>query len=196
MQGSLLTLVLCNVLFLPSFALHWSRHAWKHHDLARGRDNLLDGRSVNTVDRHFMARAGATTVDTIRERRLSNIIGGLSNSQANFSSWVSSLDQNGKWPDSEVDYTTGCSARRANWPAQDHWLRVLLMSAAWHGGLPGADKYVKDKALLTAISGAIDYWYSRDFTNQACLSQLEHRAVPATIRATSFGILTGSPTSS
>ena len=45
------------------------------------------------------------------------------------------------------------------------------MSAAWHGGLPGADQYVKDKNLLAAISRAIDYWYGRDFTNEACLSQ-------------------------
>jgi len=32
------------------------------------------------------------------------------------------MDSSGKWPD--VDYTTGCDARRANWPAQIHWTRL------------------------------------------------------------------------
>lgn len=37
---------------------------------------------------------------------------------------LSTLGPDGKWPDSEVDYTTGCTARRANWPAQTHWQRI------------------------------------------------------------------------
>lgn len=28
---------------------------------------------------------------------------------------LSTLGDDGKWPDSEIDYTTGCPARRANW---------------------------------------------------------------------------------
>ena len=86
MKGSFLTLVFYHVLFLPSFALHhWSRHVSKHHNLAR--DNLLDRRSINTVDRQFTVRVETATIDTIRERRLSNIVGGLNSSNANFSSW-------------------------------------------------------------------------------------------------------------
>lgn len=30
--------------------------------------------------------------------------------------------ENGTW--SDVDYTTGCDARRANWPAQQHFQRI------------------------------------------------------------------------
>lgn len=30
--------------------------------------------------------------------------------------------ENGTWTD--VDYTTGCTARRANWPAQQHFQRI------------------------------------------------------------------------
>ena len=37
---------------------------------------------------------------------------------------LSTLGPDGKWPDNEVDYTTGCAARRANWPAQAHWQRI------------------------------------------------------------------------
>lgn len=86
-----------------------------------------------------------TTIQTIRERRMSSIVGGLSTDGGegpnNIPSWyvtpfhphtsnankpyrLSALGSDGKWPDSEVDYTTGCAARRANWPAQDHWLRI------------------------------------------------------------------------
>lgn len=45
------------------------------------------------------------------------------------------------------------------------------MSAAWHGGLPGADQYNKDANLQAAILRAIDYWYGRDFINEGCLAQ-------------------------
>jgi hypothetical protein len=81
-----------------------------------------------------------TIIDAIRERRVSDIIGSLSDIKADIPALcvfqlpivlmlsttfrLSSLGSDGKWPDSEVDYTTGCAARRANWPAQDHWLRI------------------------------------------------------------------------
>src|ERR1700692_1827410 len=45
------------------------------------------------------------------------------------------------------------------------------MSAAWHGGLPLADQYVNSEALRSAISSAIGYWFSNDFTNTACLDR-------------------------
>lgn len=41
--------------------------------------------------------------------------------------FLSSLDTasaDGTWPD--VDYTAGCPARRANWPAQVHWLHIRM----------------------------------------------------------------------
>ena len=54
---------------------------------------------------------------------------------------LATLGEDGKWPDSEIDYTTGCTARRANWyfssftqspypltlylrPAENHWSRI------------------------------------------------------------------------
>ena len=57
---------------------------------------------------------------------------------------LSTLGSNGKWPDSEIDYTVGCDARRANWcadtfsieaalnvygrPAEEHWQRIREQS--------------------------------------------------------------------
>ncbi|GLB36185.1 putative polysaccharide lyase family 8, N terminal alpha-helical domain [Lyophyllum shimeji] len=108
-------------------------------------------------------------IETIRFRRLSTIVGELSGSTGNISAWLLSLGPNGKWPDSEVDYATGCAARRANWPAQDHWQRIVVMAAAWHGGLQGAEQFVKDNVTRAAISRAMDYWFLRDLTNIACL---------------------------
>jgi len=37
---------------------------------------------------------------------------------------MDSLGPDGQWPSSEIDYTTGCAARRANWPAEEHWQRA------------------------------------------------------------------------
>lgn len=39
---------------------------------------------------------------------------------------LSTLGSNGTWPASEIDYTAGCNARRANWPAQEHWARISM----------------------------------------------------------------------
>ncbi|RDB29606.1 Chondroitinase-AC [Hypsizygus marmoreus] len=112
--------------------------------------------------------ATSQDIETIHERRFRSIIGTLTNAR-NIPAWLSSLGTDGKWPDSEVDYTTGCDARRANWPAQGHWQRTVVMAGAWHGGLKGAEQYVKDSTIRTAISRAMDYWFSRDFTNIDCL---------------------------
>ncbi|KAG6875621.1 hypothetical protein C0993_008275 [Termitomyces sp. T159_Od127] len=115
-------------------------------------------------------KARSESLATIYERRVRNIIGGVAvDPRRNISGWLSSLDDSGKWPESEVDYTTGCEARRANWPAQEHWRRIVLMAAAWHGGLNGSEKYTKDENLRARTSVAIDYWYNRDFTDEACL---------------------------
>jgi hypothetical protein len=46
---------------------------------------------------------------------------------------------------------------------------LVTMSAAYHGGLEGADQYVKQEALGAAISKAMDWWFTRDITNIACL---------------------------
>ncbi|KAJ7689202.1 polysaccharide lyase family 8 protein [Mycena rosella] len=110
--------------------------------------------------------ATAQDIATIHVRRLSNIVGALTNASS-IPSWLSTLQPNGQWPD--LDYTTGCPAQRANWPAELHWNRVSTMAGAWNGGLAGAEQYVKDPALRSNISLTMGYWFSNDFTNPACL---------------------------
>ena len=89
-------------------------------------------------------KPGPATLDDfqiIAERRIVNIINVLGNG-SNIAQWsvslyvnnksrmlkslhrLSTLGPNGKWPDSEINYTTGCDAQRANWPAQVHWQRI------------------------------------------------------------------------
>jgi hypothetical protein len=74
--------------------------------------------------------------DLILQRRLSAIVDSVDTSSV--ANWyvfrlvrlssqidlvrLSTLERDGKW--SGIDYATGCSARRANWPAQDHWTRI------------------------------------------------------------------------
>ncbi|KAJ7181703.1 polysaccharide lyase family 8 protein [Mycena crocata] len=110
--------------------------------------------------------ATAQDVKTIHERRLSNIVGALTNASS-ISSWLSTLQSNGQWPD--LDYRTGCDAQRANWPAQLHWNRISTMAGAWNGGLAGASQYVKDAGIRSSISLAMGYWFANDFSIPACL---------------------------
>ncbi|KAG6850521.1 hypothetical protein H0H93_012522 [Arthromyces matolae] len=103
----------------------------------------------------------AQDIDTIFVRRLSLIVGSLESGVAgNISAWLSTLGTDGKWPDSEVDYTTGCTARRANWPAEAHWQRIQAMAAAWHGGLQGGDQYVGNSEQIILIP---------DLVGQSCV---------------------------
>ncbi|KAJ7293615.1 polysaccharide lyase family 8 protein [Mycena rebaudengoi] len=113
------------------------------------------------------ARDTAQELDIIRERRFSTIVGSLQTQGGSIGSFIATLQSNGQWPD--VNYATGCDAQRANWPAQIHWNKISAMAAAWHGGLTGAEKYVQDPALRANISLAMNYWFSNDFTNPACI---------------------------
>ncbi|KAI0078908.1 polysaccharide lyase family 8 protein [Panus rudis PR-1116 ss-1] len=102
------------------------------------------------------------------DRRLSTIVGNTKN--ATFvSSWLSTLGPDGRWSDTEINYATGCPAQKANWPALVHWERIATFAAAWHGSLPSAEQFAGDPNLRKAISSAMNYWFSRDFTNLACL---------------------------
>ncbi|KAK0208323.1 polysaccharide lyase family 8 protein [Desarmillaria ectypa] len=123
--------------------------------------------TISTTSSSEPTATGTQDINLIRERRLTSIISGLSGSSNGIAGWLSSLDSDGKWPD--VNYATGCAAQRANWPARDHWVRLLTMAGAWHGGLPGVSEYVKDSSLESAILLGMRWWFDRDFTNPACL---------------------------
>ncbi|KZP31299.1 polysaccharide lyase family 8 protein [Athelia psychrophila] len=116
-------------------------------------------------------KADITDIGTISQRRITDIIGALSaqSSAGSIPGWLSTLGANGMWPASEVNYTAGCAAQRANWPAQTHWHRITIMAAAWHGGLTNATSFVGSDALRSAISSAVGYWFSNDFTDDTCL---------------------------
>ncbi|KAI0271375.1 polysaccharide lyase family 8 protein [Gloeopeniophorella convolvens] len=116
-------------------------------------------------------------MQTVLERRLGFIVASATN-VSQISSWLSTLGPDGSWPASEIDYTTGCPAQRANWPAGNHWIRVLTLTAAWHGGLEGAEQYAGSSTLASAISSAMDFWFTRDFLVPACLDQGGTSACP------------------
>ncbi|KAG2045283.1 polysaccharide lyase family 8 protein [Suillus americanus] len=105
----------------------------------------------------------------IHSRRLDTIIDSITGTPTNISTWIADLQGDGKWPDSDIDYTAGCDGRRASWPAANHWVRISTMAAAWHGGLQGYNQYVNSSTLFTAIGNAMNYWFNNDFTNVGCL---------------------------
>jgi hypothetical protein len=46
------------------------------------------------------------------------------------------------------------------------------MTAAYHGGVAGSEKFVKNPAVRSSIGRAMEYWFARDFStigNGACL---------------------------
>jgi hypothetical protein len=55
---------------------------------------------------------------------------------------------------------------------------VVTLSAAWHGGLEDADNDVKNQTIFTALSRAMTFWFSQDFTNPACVDEGGTSACP------------------
>ncbi|KAF7791830.1 hypothetical protein EIP86_002854 [Pleurotus ostreatoroseus] len=116
-------------------------------------------------------------ITTVTQRRLANLIDGATGASS-IASWLSTLGPNGQWPDSEVDYTTGCDAEKANWPAQEHWKRIVTFTAAWHGGFKGASQFANDSTLRSAISLAMGFWFANDFTDPSCIDSGGDAACP------------------
>ncbi|KZV63214.1 polysaccharide lyase family 8 protein [Peniophora sp. CONT] len=108
----------------------------------------------------------ASDLETILSRRLTFAIRSAGDA-SNVGTWLDSLSVEGTWPD--VDYTAGCPAQRANWPAEDHWARIVTLAAAWKGGLPGGDEWVGDADVEAGFLSAMDYWFGNDFNNTDCL---------------------------
>lgn len=52
------------------------------------------------------------------------------------------------------------------------------MAAAWNGGVPGGEQFVKDPSLLSAISSGMDFWFENDYQDQACLDNGGNAACP------------------
>lgn len=112
----------------------------------------------------------AEDMKTIYERRVSQIAGSLDQTSiSSIDAWVKSLDGDGKWPETQVNYTTGCAAQRALWPASVHWDRIVAMAGAYRGGIPNTGQWNGNADLRKAIGSAMEYWFKRDFKNVGCL---------------------------
>ncbi|CAE6405220.1 unnamed protein product [Rhizoctonia solani] len=123
-----------------------------------------------------LARAQAIASDqdiqTVYERRLPFITSSSLATPALVQQYLSTLGEDGTW--SEVNYATGCDAQRANWPAGTHWNRVLVLAAAYHGGVNGTEQYVNNPEVRDALSRSMEYWFANDFgtvANGACLDR-------------------------
>ncbi|KAM3461767.1 hypothetical protein NHJ6243_004701 [Beauveria neobassiana] len=86
----------------------------------------------------------------------------------NVSKWIDTQKPDGTWAD--VNYLSGCAARRANWPIQEHWNRIITLAAAWSGVSSVADpKWSNSTEAWAAISKGLDYWFKNDYKPAACL---------------------------
>ncbi|KAG9042657.1 hypothetical protein FS837_010596, partial [Tulasnella sp. UAMH 9824] len=125
------------------------------------------------------AQDNAADLQTLYQRRIPFIVqtypvvGG----QQQLSGWVNTLSSTGQWPD--VNYTTGCPAQRANWPAQGHWLHAIPLAAAYTDNLPHSTNitqkppydFVGNETVAAVLDTAMNYWFENDFTNNDCIDQ-------------------------
>ncbi|KAL7315932.1 hypothetical protein PS15m_005092 [Mucor circinelloides] len=102
----------------------------------------------------------AQDIAELTSRRKRNIIDIGGSSTENVNVWKSSLRSSGTW--SDVDYTAGCDARVATWPAQTHLTRTRALAAAYA-------KNPTDSALLAKALLALNYWLDNDFKTNDCI---------------------------
>ncbi|KIO26600.1 polysaccharide lyase family 8 protein [Tulasnella calospora MUT 4182] len=123
------------------------------------------------------AADNAADLQTLYKQRIPFIVQTypVTGGEQQLSAWVNTLSSTGQWPD--VNYTTGCPAQRANWPAQGHWLHAIPLAAAYTDVLPHSANitekppydFVGNETVATALDSAMDYWFSNDFTNNDCI---------------------------
>ncbi|KAG9018583.1 hypothetical protein FRB90_011305 [Tulasnella sp. 427] len=114
---------------------------------------------------------------TLYKRRVPLTVQTLPSNGGNpsLSKWINAITPAGQWPD--VNYATGCSAQRANWLADVHWLHALTLAAAYTDVLPHTSKltekaptnFVANGTVAGVLDRAMDYWFDNDFTNDDCL---------------------------
>ncbi|KAF9056201.1 polysaccharide lyase family 8 protein [Panaeolus papilionaceus] len=161
MHIPLLSFLFLTLFSISSFAKLYSPRSHRAHFSRQNNGSSSSSGGLSPVVQGMQDRRIVTIFDALRPYM----------STSDLAAWLQTLDSNGKWPDSEVDYTVGCEARRANWPAGAHWRRILLMAASWHGDPNGSagSNYVGDVDLRSAISRAMNYWFNRDITNLQCI---------------------------
>ncbi|KAI8378966.1 galactose mutarotase-like domain-containing protein [Blakeslea trispora] len=98
-------------------------------------------------------------LETLYNRRLEIILTEAGTSEKNVDTWKNSIDSSGMWPD--IDMTSGCEARRANWPAAGHLSRARSLAVAFM-------KDSSDTAALDAAMLALDYWFDNDYETSDC----------------------------
>ncbi|CUA68997.1 chondroitinase AC precursor [Rhizoctonia solani] len=103
--------------------------------------------------------AGADNLETLYDRRVAAVNRTTSASKTQIAGYLSTIRPDGTW--ATINYTAGCGAQLASWPAGAHWSRVLAMSAAYRGKTAG---YRDNPDLLYAIRLAMEYWFANDYS--------------------------------
>ncbi|KAG8875399.1 hypothetical protein FRB98_007817 [Tulasnella sp. 332] len=115
---------------------------------------------------------------TLYENRIPTIVDLYSISGANqLNSWLDVLEPNGTF--STVDYTTGCAARAANWPAEVHWINTVSLAAAYiNAYLHNAsltdlapNDFAGNATVKTDLDLAMNWWFANDLTELDCLDE-------------------------
>ncbi|KAG8851222.1 hypothetical protein FRB96_009425 [Tulasnella sp. 330] len=92
-------------------------------------------------------------------------------------SWLAVLSPNGTY--STVDYTTGCTARTANWPAEIHWINTVSLASAYVNAYAhnaslmdkAPNDFIKNATVKADLDLAMNWWFANDFTELDCLDE-------------------------
>ncbi|KAI8060631.1 chondroitin AC/alginate lyase [Gilbertella persicaria] len=109
---------------------------------------------------HAISTPTTDDMNTLTSRRIERISqDNAANSTTTLNKWKATFQSNGTW--SDINMTSGCGSRIANWPAIEHLARALSFAVSY-------TKTLSDTMLQNSLS-ALDYWFENDFTEHDCI---------------------------
>ncbi|KAG9016597.1 hypothetical protein FRB90_002878 [Tulasnella sp. 427] len=146
--------------------------------VAEGMDLLREEKVFSVISKSAQAAtSNEADLQTLYQARIPFIAQAypVAGGQATLTGWLNNITATGQWPD--VNYTTGCDAQRANWPAQSHWLHSIPLAAAYVDAIPhnvnltetAPYNFVGNQTVADTLNKAMNWWYQNDFTNNDCI---------------------------
>ncbi|KAG8892478.1 hypothetical protein FRC00_011991, partial [Tulasnella sp. 408] len=117
-------------------------------------------------------------LQTLFSQKISYIVDTLTGKNSgSITKWLDTEQPNGQFTD--VNYATGCSAQRSNWPAQQHWTRLRPIAAAYSDLVPHSSslnqkppkQFANNATVKQDLDLAMNWWFANDFNETSCLDK-------------------------
>ncbi|KAG9042656.1 hypothetical protein FS837_010595 [Tulasnella sp. UAMH 9824] len=133
---------------------------------------------ANTNSTNSTTSTAHDDLQTLFSKKISYIVDTLTGKNSgSITKWLDTEQPNGQFTD--VNYATGCTAQRSNWPAQQHWTRLRPIAAAYSDLVPHSSslnqkppkQFANNATVKQDLDLAMNWWFANDFNETSCLDK-------------------------